>query len=127
VQERYNWTWDDAEHTKVVVGLPNADMEHPAQHVIADKVVDLIAEIRTTLNFFLDSDPAAEQAPTRVVLTGAGSLLGGLPELMTEELGVPTQRLQVLSGLRKARGLDLDDSQEASLTIAAGLCMGGVR
>ena len=61
VQQRYDWTWDDAERTKVFVGLPgharldasqqesigpgHDGLDHPAQKVIASAAETLVQEI----------------------------------------------------------------------------------
>jgi type IV pilus assembly protein PilM len=138
LQDRYDWSWEDAERTKIVVGLPPTEgpagaetdqdrPEHPAQHVVAERVADLLAEVRATLNFFLDSDSAEADTLARVVLAGSGSRLGGLAEVMALGLGVPVEPLEVLAGVRRRRRLDVDADQEARLAVAAGLCMGGPR
>ncbi len=81
VQQRYDWTWEDAERTKVYVGLPGHahldpsqvaglsprtdGLDHAAQQVVDAAARDLAAEIGTTLDFYRDS--AAEQAVGHVV------------------------------------------------------------
>jgi type IV pilus assembly protein PilM len=144
LQLRYTWSYDDAERTKVVVGLPPRDtaaLEHPAQQVIAEQVAGLAREIKTTLNFFLESgtehagaqsgaqhsgaDPDTSLA--RVVLSGGGSLLGRLPEALQDALGVPVEPLLLADALRTTRKLQLDEHQASSLAVAAGLCLGGAK
>ena len=79
--DRYGWSWEDAERTKIVLGLPAAfspgpqgpdteSHDHPAQQVISQQVAALAAEVRTTLDFFLGSDTEATTL-SRVVLTGS--------------------------------------------------------
>ena len=132
LQDHYDWSYEDAERTKIVVGLPPAatgpgspELEHPAQEVIAEKVAGLVTEIRATLNYFLASDSAEEHALSRVLLAGSGARLARLPELMTDELGVPVEVLDVRSYIRTSRRLALDADQDSSLVVAAGLCMSG--
>ena len=68
VQNGYQWSWEDAERTKVFVGLPghaNLDesqrktvtsradgLEHPAQKLVVSAATTLVTEISTTLDFY---------------------------------------------------------------------------
>lgn len=149
VQDAYQWTWDDAERTKVYVGLPGhasldesqraattgpvGHYDHPAQQVVVDAATALVGEIATTLDFFRASaaesgaeDLAAAEV-TRVVLCGSGARLGGLAELLEDRLGKPVALFDVRPLLKGARTSRLTAEEESSVTIAAGLCAGGRR
>lgn len=137
LQERYDWTWEDAERTKIRAGLPgHADIErpepatgeldHPAQRVIIAEVETLVAEVRATLDYFRDATEAPS-ALSRVLLTGAGTRLGGLRELLEERLNVPVEPLVVLDQIRKPRRLRLSADDQSALAIPVGLCMGASR
>lgn len=144
LMERYDWAWDDAERTKVVLGLPGHGpgdarpeaatdegedqqgspwADHPAHQVIAEQVDGLVAELRATLNYYRGS---AGDAPalSRIVLAGNGARLGGLRETLSDQLGVPVDRLDVLDRIRKPRRLRLEDGEQTSLAVPAGLCLG---
>jgi type IV pilus assembly protein PilM len=137
IQERYDWTWDEAERTKVAVGLPGhasvkpevprADgLDHPAQRVVAAEAEALAAEIATTLDYVRAPD-SPELA--RVLLAGAGSRLGGLPQLFEKRLGVPVEQMALTDRVGtpgRGRDAEIDD---LSLMIPAGLCLrvGGAR
>jgi type IV pilus assembly protein PilM len=131
LQERYGWSWDDAERTKVVLGMPApadaraGSFEHPAQHPITEEAVKLVAEVRATLEFFLASDTDL-QALSRVVLTGAGSALGGLPEVLADQLRVQVHTLTPLTGVRAPRRFKRADADLTHLPVATGLCLGVV-
>lgn len=149
VQETYDWSWDDAERTKIFVGLPGhatldesqrrattgpADgLDHPAQKAVADATAALVGEIATTLDFFRAS--ATEAAGTdavqndvaRVVLSGAGARLGGLRELLENRLGMPVSHFDVRPLVKGSRSSKLTLEEESALTIAAGLCAGAGR
>lgn len=156
VQQRYDWTWEDAERTKVYVGLPGHahldpsqvtglsprtdGLDHAAQQVVDAAARDLAAEIGTTLDFYRDSaaEQAAEQAearagePTgtavgRVLLTGSGARLGGFAELLAQRLAVPVDRLDVLTHVRAPRRLRLGHADLPALTVPAGLCVRAAR
>jgi type IV pilus assembly protein PilM len=135
IQERYGWTWEEAERTKVAVGLaghstltpevPRADgLEHPAQQIVAAEVETLVAEVATTLDYVRDAD---QGDLARVLLAGAGSRLGGLPQLFEQRLGVPVERMSLSDRVRAPRGMRDDDVDDISLMIPAGLCLGTAR
>jgi type IV pilus assembly protein PilM len=149
LRECYDWTWEEAERTKVVLGLPgharpdtapkgaapageapegasatNRFADHPAYQVIEEQVDGLVGELRATLNYYRSS---AEGAPalSRLVLTGKGAGLAGLPEVLSEQLGVPVTRFDVLDRVRKRRRMSLDENERTALAVPAGLCLGG--
>jgi type IV pilus assembly protein PilM len=95
VQQRYDWTWDDAERTKLFVGLPGHarmdagqqeavgtrgdGLDHPAQKVIGAAVETLVQEIVTTLDFYRSSTADADGGP---VAEPAGGGYQGLDDPM---------------------------------------------
>lgn len=162
IMQRYDWSWEEAERTKLYVGLPghatlDADtleglapqaegVDHPAQTVVAEAVESLVEEISTTLAYYRGSVPepgprsSAEDGTgesegesddvetvsadvARVLLTGSGARLAGLPALLEERLRTPVERLslhdQIKASRRARHGLDTD-----WLTVPAGLCVG---
>jgi type IV pilus assembly protein PilM len=149
VQEAFGWSWDDAERTKLFVGLPGhatldesqrlattgptEGLDHPAQLAVVEAATSLVGEIGTTLDFFRAS--AAEAATSdesrddvcRVVLSGAGAQLGGLRELLEERLGKPVGHFDVKPTLKGSRSAKLTRAEESGLTVAAGLCAGAAR
>lgn len=135
IQQRYDWTWEEAERTKVVVGLAGHStlkpevarpdgLDHPAQRVVAAEAEALASEIATTLEYVRDADGPVL---ARVLLAGAGSRLGGLPELFQERLGVPVERMALTDRVRASRRGRADDVDDVSLMIPAGLCLRSVR
>ncbi|GAA2141961.1 type IV pilus assembly protein PilM [Nocardioides koreensis] len=150
VQHGYQWSWEDAERTKVFVGLPghahlddsqratvtprNDGLDHPAQQVVATAAASLVAEISTTLDFYrastTETAAGGSQRPTevaRVLLTGSGARLGGLRELLESRLGTPVEPLDVMAHVKAARGSHLDPDDVTALTVPAGLCAGAAR
>jgi type IV pilus assembly protein PilM len=149
VQETYQWGWEDAERTKVYVGLPGHasldesqrqattgpvdGFDHPAQKAILSSASGLVGEISTTLDFFRASaaEAATEEQPQtdveRVVLSGSGARLAGLRELLEERLGKPVSHFDVRPVLKGARTSKLTADEESALTVAAGLCAGASR
>lgn len=148
VQQRYDWSWEDAERTKIVVGLPgharpdpaqldafptrSDGSDHPAQEIVLSAVQGLVAEISTTLDYYRGSTtetPGAEGSAdvTRVLLAGSGARLAGLPELLEERLGLPVEALSVLDHVRRPRRLRLLDEDADALVVPTGLCVGASR
>jgi type IV pilus assembly protein PilM len=140
---RYEWTWEEAERTKISLGLPGharrvdspalespdsrpaeeTQAPHPAHETIVEQVDGLVAELRATLTFFRTS--TADPKPlSRVVLAGRASGLGGLAETLGEQLGVPIDRLSVLDRVRTPRRLHMRGDTVTALAVPAGLCLG---
>lgn len=140
VQERYDWSWEDAERTKRYVGLPghahldplqqsvvgqrSDGLDHAAQQVVAAAATELADEIATTLDFYRDSvvDSDRADAAARLVLTGSGALLGGFDELLAERVGLPVETLDVRARVKVPARIPLTASDVASLAVPAGLC-----
>ncbi|MDF1603489.1 type IV pilus assembly protein PilM [Nocardioides sp. YIM 152315] len=140
IQDTYEWAWEDAERTKVFVGLPGHarlddsqrsvlgpgrdGLDHAAQQVVAGTVDRLVSEIATTLDFYRDSADPAVAGIERIVLTGAASRLGGFDEHLTAALQVPVEHLDVRPGLRVPGRLRITEADAPALTVASGLGLG---
>jgi type IV pilus assembly protein PilM len=107
LQQKFGWTYDEAEAAKARYGLPRqrpagddlVALEHPAQQAIAERVNAVVAEIRTTLNFFLSASTGITRL-SRVVLTGGGARLVGLADRVAEGLRVEVAELLPPVGVR---------------------------
>jgi type IV pilus assembly protein PilM len=134
LQQKFGWSFDEAEQAKTTYGLPrprqadsgeggSAAVDHPAQRAIADRVDSVVAEVRTTLNFFLSAGTGVTRL-SRIVLTGGGALLGGLDERISAALGVPVVGLTPPDSV-KLTGIAPDATVEAgSIALLAGLALG---
>lgn len=143
IQQRYDWTWEDAERTKVYVGLPGhahldasqretvaprADgLDHAAQRVVAEAAAEMAAEIEATLTFHRASAGDADSAIGRVLLAGSGALLGGFADDLAARLDMPGERLDVTESLKASGRVHLADLDPAALAVPAGLCAGVAR
>ncbi|MCW2773501.1 MAG: type pilus assembly protein PilM, partial [Nocardioides sp.] len=142
VQQRYDWSWEDAERTKVYVGMPghahldptqastvtprSDGLDHAAQQVVEVAAAALADEISTTLDFYRDSTVEGGGRVGRVLLAGSGSLLGGFDEHLAVRLGVPVERLDVLTHVRAPGRIRLEPDPSV-LAVPAGLCAGASR
>ena len=129
LQDRFGWSPEDADRTKIATGLPDTGElpENQAQELIVKQVTRLISEVRATLDSFRSAatDSGAEPVQlSRVLLTGAGSRLNGLAERLADQLDVDVEPLSPLAGMRKRRRLRLDEDDVTALAAPAGLCMG---
>lgn len=144
---RFAWSQADADATKMELGLntrlapvapvesvfgieqvvPSAPAEHPAHPIINQVASSLVAEVRQSVEYFLNS---SEDVHTlrRVVLTGGASLLKGLAQRLASELrtnveyGTPLQRVAV------AKNVTLPPTtSEQQWAVAIGTALGGSR
>jgi type IV pilus assembly protein PilM len=148
LMDRYEWTWEEAERTKITVGLVDREplaeptgsesflddltdttiqprvrrQDHPAQTVIGEQVASLVAELGATLDYFTSS-AGTDGTLARLLLTGLAADLGGLDEMLERQLEVPVEHLSVMSRLRKPRRMVLLPEEEDALTVPAGLCL----
>lgn len=137
LQQRYDWTWEEAERTKVVVGLPGYSsrdgrrpepgvVQHPAQEVVQAEAESLVGEIVTTLNYVSSGDDGGPEV-SRVVLTGGGARLGGMRELLEQRIEGTVTVLDVAEQVRTPRRLDLGADLRTGLVVPTGLCVGDAR
>jgi type IV pilus assembly protein PilM len=145
LMDRFDWDREDAERTKIVLGLPGHEQiervgpgefgedqqlpdlaDHPGHQAISEHVESLVNELRTTLTYVRG---AAGNAPAlvRVVLTGRGAQLGGLAETLQEQLGVPVEHASLDGRVRTGGRAGRSVEDGASLVVPAGLCLGRAR
>ncbi|MBE7190225.1 pilus assembly protein PilM, partial [Jatrophihabitans endophyticus] len=118
---------DEAETLKTTLDADGvgADFRRDANDVITDAVRPLLSEIRSSLNFYVNS--AADRTVERVTLVGRGSLLPGLADQLqgatglTVRAGDPLQ--YVGSGRHRARRDDLVQFRSAA-AVSVGLSLG---
>ncbi|WP_148611653.1 type IV pilus assembly protein PilM [Nocardioides rubriscoriae] len=147
LRDRFEWSHDEAEQTKIALGMPTSQPagaamgvsstvfggvataavttdEHPAQTVINESVSRLIGEVRQTVDFFMTSGHDVSPL-SRVVLTGGGGNLGGFAQRLSSELRVPVEHGNPLDHLSIGRRVKLPDGvTPQEMSIALGLAMG---
>jgi type IV pilus assembly protein PilM len=118
--ERLNISLEAAEEAKRARGL---GLEGEVSTLLADFVSPLLAEIRSSINYFRSGHAGA---PLRgISLTGGGAALTGLADVLSKQNGVPTRLSNPLPlpvpGTR-GKAKTFDDQWASALSI--GLAMG---
>lgn len=131
LQQKFGWSFEEAEAAKAQYGLPRQrsagddekmNLEHPAQQAIEERVTGVVAEVRTTLNFFLSAGTGVRSL-SRIVLTGGGSRLNGLHERIAEAMGTEVVTLVTPSEVRSRQSAVADDDLGA-VALLSGLAFG---
>lgn len=97
--------------------------ELKAVEVVTESSFDLLASLRNTVEYYVNARP--DHRPTRIVLSGGGAQLTGLPEALSDLTRIPTvignpyEHVTPLKSLAKANVTPLGAS------VALGLALGG--
>lgn len=100
VAQQLDCPLDQAEMIKRRIGL-RSDADIETTEVVREAVRPLISEIRSSFAYLTTGDRQAEV--TRLVLSGGGALLPGLPEALGNQLGVPVVAADPLSRVRSIK------------------------
>ena len=114
----------EAETLKCRAGLQPEEHEEGAE-VVAEAIRPLVSEIRSSFNYFAAGNP--DTRIKRLALVGGAALLPGLPEQLTEELGVPaflSDPLQRVNDTRKGGRHDALGRLRSSAAVSIGLTLG---
>jgi type IV pilus assembly protein PilM len=114
----------EAETIKCRVGLNEEEHDESAE-IIEEALRPLVTEIRSSFNYFASANPG--HRVKRLALVGGAALLPGLPDLLTEELGVPaflSDPLQRVHDLRKGGRHDVLGRFRSSAAVSIGLTLG---
>ncbi len=121
---RLQITPEQAENAKRLVGMGGPLMraeDRPALEVIYEVVGELLNAIRSTLSYFGTSKP--EEMPRRILLSGGGALMLGLPTALSEVTGLPVVVAEPFQGVQRARTAR-DAGPQHAFTAAYGLALG---
>jgi type IV pilus assembly protein PilM len=143
--QQFGYDWDDAEQRKVSLGLSTTVItessndpsvfggatagthiaqDSPEQVLINQRMGMLVAEVRSTLDFFLNSNHLVGSL-TKITLTGGGAAMHGLAARLSGEMRIPVAAIQPFEGLALAKDVAADvATQEHRLAVAVGLGMG---
>jgi type IV pilus assembly protein PilM len=118
--DRMDINEQEAESVKRDVGLESQESE--LTRILAEALRPLIAEIRTSVQYYRSSY-AGEQI-TRMSLTGGGSALLGMADLLEEQIGLPTRVVDAAQHVENPSAL-VDGSDRSGVSaVAIGLAMG---
>jgi type IV pilus assembly protein PilM len=124
VASRLSIAVTEAEALKCRAGLQAEEHEEGAE-VVAEAIRPLVSEIRSSFNYFAAGNP--DTRIKRLALVGGAALLPGLPEQLTEELGVPaflSDPLQRVNDSRKGGRHDALGRLRSSAAVSIGLTLG---
>ncbi len=113
----------EAEQAKCDVGIAGGPTELTT--MLTEGLRPLVAELRTTLQYFRSSNNQAQI--TRMSLTGGGSLLRGVAEMLEERMGLPALVVDPMQHLRNksSQALVADgDPLRLLSAVSVGLAMG---
>jgi type IV pilus assembly protein PilM len=125
---RLQWTPLDAERAKRAIGMGSSLMraeDRPALEVIYEFAGELLANIRSTINYYTSAHAA--DPVQRILLTGGGGDLSGLASALGELTQLPVTKTDPLAGFTAPRGRR-DGARREDLdayTTAFGLALGG--
>jgi type IV pilus assembly protein PilM len=126
IATRLQWAPEQAEAAKRAVGMGGAMMraeDRPVLEIVYEVVGELLTNIRTTLSYYAAAKPNAPVQ--RVLLSGGGAQLIGLPNALSELVGLPVAAADPLASVptaRAARGASRE--QQDAYTTAFGLALG---
>lgn len=124
VASRLGLSNSEAETIKCRVGLRTEESDESAE-VVSEAIRPLITEIRSSFNYFASSHPG--ERVRRLALVGGAALLPGLPERLTDELGVPaflSDPLQRVVDPRTGGRHDVLGRFRSSAAVSIGLTLG---
>jgi type IV pilus assembly protein PilM len=115
-----------AKHGLGVAALGVQPELRPAFEVIQQTVGELLASIRNTLSYYLNSKPGTQL--DRVVVAGGGARLEGFAYALQEATGLPVSVGDIAAVATPSRSVveQLDSGALTAMTTALGLALGGV-
>jgi type IV pilus assembly protein PilM len=118
---------EQAEAAKRQIGMGGPLLrpeDRPALEVIYEVVGELLNSIRNTLSYFGSAKP--EEMPRRILVSGGGAQLLGLPAALSELTGLPVVAAEPFENVPRSRGAGARGAKEPqfSYTAAFGLALG---
>lgn len=123
IAARFEWAPEQAEQAKRAIGMgsPMTRAEdRPVLEVIYEVVGELLNSIRTTVSYYASAHP--QEPAQRIVLSGGGARLLGLPNALQELAGLPVvvpEAPATAAASKRASNADAD-----LFTTAFGLALG---
>jgi type IV pilus assembly protein PilM len=120
-------TFEDADELKKRLGLRQTGEHGEAERTIEQRAGAFVDEVRSSLDYYQAQTGAGRIS--RVVLSGGGALLAGLPERLAGVLRVPVERAKPFDRLPATKtefGPEELEQVGPLLTTAIGLGLGGL-
>ena len=94
-----------------------------AEEIVRQRAAALVDEIRSSLDFYKTQSPGSQV--TKVLVTGGGSKIAGLEDLMTRRLGIATEKARLFDKVALQVKLSDEERDEAEplLAVAVGLAL----
>jgi type IV pilus assembly protein PilM len=91
--------------------------------ILRNRVSNLVDEIRSSLDFYRAQTPGAEV--TRVLVTGGGSKMPGVLDLLRERVGASVEPGHAFGKVQVRLGMDDETREDAEplLAVAVGLAL----
>jgi len=126
IVQRLQWTPEQAEQAKRALGMGGQMMrqeDRPVIEVIYEVVGELLTSIRSTLSYYANSKPGSPVQ--RIVLTGGGAQLTGLPNALADLTGLPVVLAEAFRQVSQKSRQRATAEEEDEFTTALGLALGG--
>jgi len=126
IATRLQWSPEQAEAAKRAVGMGGPMVrpeDRPVLEIIYEVMGELLTNIRSTLSYYATAKPTAPAQ--RILLSGGGAQLLGLPHALGDLTGLPTVLAEPLATVptsRAARGSSREELE--AYTTAFGLALG---
>src|SRR5216683_1810965 len=129
LQKELGLTFEQAEAVKRGYPVPEGIEPRPIQPII-ETVSDILAlEIRKTMDFYRATAEESEEAIQKILVSGGGSKLPGLPEYLAKRFEIPVELFDPFREIQvDGRKFDPDYMKEIvpNMAIAVGLALRGV-
>lgn len=123
IASRLQWQPAQAEAAKRALGMGTQMMrpeDRPVLEIIYEVVGEMLAGVRNTLSYYASAKPTAPVA--RILLTGGGARMIGLPNALADLTGLPVGLADPLVGVTVAKSAagEIDGSIATALGLALG-------
>jgi type IV pilus assembly protein PilM len=126
IASRLQWDPTRAEEIKRVIGMGGPMIrqeDRPVLEIIYEVVGELLSNIRSTLSYYASSKPSAPVQ--RIVLSGGGAQLNGLPNALAELTGLPVALAEPFTSVATAKtAKPAGRAEQDAYTTAYGLALG---
>jgi len=122
LQKEFNLTFENAERLKMGAAVSGASAEE-AQSIISAASEEIVGEIGRSLDFFRSS--VSHEDVSEVVLSGGGALVKGIPEMLTDRVGLEVKLAEPFKNIHIPGKFDIAyiDDVSAMAAVAVGLAI----